>query len=61
MKNNDLHRYDDMLNLSAPEPKTRPRMSMENRAAQFAGFRALTGHEELLEKTERKSREDWEE
>lgn len=37
------NKYDDIINLPHYEPK-RPRMSMENRAAQFAPFAALTGH-----------------
>ncbi len=43
MSNNN--RYDDIINLPHPEPTTRPRMAMENRAAQFSPFAALTGYD----------------
>lgn len=51
MISKDPHRYDDMLNMEAPEPIRR--MDRAARAAQFAGFRALTGHDELLDETAR--------
>ena len=41
----DTHRYDDIIHLPHPEPTTRPRMLMENRAAQFSPFAALTGYD----------------
>ena len=44
--NNDAHRYDDIIDLPHPEPTTRPRMTMENRAAQFSPFAALTGYDD---------------
>jgi len=37
--------YDDIIHLPHHSSPTRPRMSMEDRAAQFAPFAALTGHE----------------
>lgn len=37
--------YDDIINLPRPISRTRPRMSMEERAAQFAPFAALSGHD----------------
>ena len=43
---NDTNRYDDIINLPHPEPTTRPRMTMENRAAQFSPFAALTGYDD---------------
>lgn len=42
------HAYDDIIHLPHPEPKRHPRMSLEARAAQFAPFAALTGHQEVL-------------
>ena len=42
------HRYDDMLEMEHPEPKRHPRMSAEDRAAQFAPFAALTGYDEMV-------------
>ena len=43
---NDAHRYDDIIGLPHHEPTTRPRMAMENRAAQFSPFAALTGYDD---------------
>ena len=43
--------YDDIINLPHPEPKQHPRMSMSQRAAQFAPFAALTGYEEAIDET----------
>ena len=48
-----MGKYDDIINLPHPEPKKHPRMSMENRAAQFSPFAALTGHNEAIKETER--------
>ena len=42
------HAYDDIIHLPHPEPKRHPRMSLEARAAQFAPFAALTGHQAVL-------------
>lgn len=44
--NEDIQRYDDIIQLPNPEPSTHPRMTMENRAAQFSPFAALTGYDE---------------
>ena len=43
---NNTNRYDDIINLPHPEPTIRPRMAMENRAAQFSPFAALTGYDD---------------
>ena len=40
--------YDDIINLPHYEPKYHPRMSMWNRAAQFAPFAALTGYDAAI-------------
>lgn len=45
--------YDDIINLPHYEPSRHRRMPMENRAAQFAPFAALTGHEAALDETRR--------
>ena len=45
-----MSKYDDIINLSHYEPK-HPRMPLANRAAQFAPFAALSGHEEAINKT----------
>lgn len=48
-----MNEYDDIIGLSHPDPKKHKRMAMENRAAQFAPFAALNGHEEALAETAR--------
>ncbi|MDE7466211.1 MAG: YolD-like family protein [Muribaculaceae bacterium] len=48
-----MSRYDDIINLPHHVSKTRTPMSMENRAAQFAPFAALTGHGAAIAETTR--------
>ena len=50
---NDKHRYDDIINLPHHQSAERVHMSLHDRAAQFAPFAALTGHEEAIEETAR--------
>ena len=45
--------YDDMLNLPHPTSARHPRMSLSDRAAQFAPFAALSGHSAALVETAR--------
>lgn len=45
---NDEHKYDDIINLEHHVSTKHPRMSLENRSAQFAPFSALTGYEEAV-------------
>lgn len=45
--------YDDIINLPHHVSTTRPRMSRENRAAQFAPFAALTGYDSAIKETSR--------
>ena len=52
------HDYDDIINLPHYEPKHHPRMSMWNRAAQFAPFAALTGYDAAIQESNRVT-EDW--
>ena len=47
------HRYDDIISLPHPTSKKHPRMSRENRAAQFSPFAALTGYDALVDETAR--------
>lgn len=49
----DTHRYDDIINLPHHQSKERPHMSLHDRAAQFAPFAALTGHEDAIKETAR--------
>ena len=44
--------YEEILGLEHVQSKTRPRMSMEGRAAQFSPFSALTGFEEAIRRTQ---------
>ena len=48
MDQQDLHRYDDMIDLPHHVSGTHPQMSMLNRAAQFSPFAALTGYGEAI-------------
>lgn len=45
--------YDDIINLPHHVSKTRKPMSMENRAAQFSSFAALSGHDDAIAETAR--------
>lgn len=51
-------KYDDIIGLPHHVSKKRKPMPTENRAAQFAPFAALTGHEEAISETARKAMED---
>ena len=53
-----FHDYDDIINLPHYEPKHHPRMSMWNRAAQFAPFAALTGYDAAIQESGRLT-DDW--
>lgn len=48
-----IEQYADIINLPRPEPRCCPRMPLEKRAAQFAPFAALTGYDDVLERTRR--------
>ena len=48
-----MSKYDDIINLPYPPVKTRPSMSVSDRAAQFAPFAALTGHDAAVQETAR--------
>ncbi len=45
--------YKDIIHLPHYTSKTRPRMSVYNRAAQFSPFAALTGYEDAVKETAR--------
>ena len=47
-----MNDYSDIINLSRPVSK-RPRMTLEQRSAQFAPFAALTGYEGQIKETAR--------
>lgn len=46
-------RYDDIIHLPHHVSKTRPQMSMMDRAAQFSPFAALTGYDAAVKETGR--------
>lgn len=54
---NETRKYDDIINLEHPTSKVHKRMSKEARAAQFAPFAALTGHDDAVKETERLTEE----
>lgn len=47
------HKYDDIIMLPHHVSKKHPQMSLENRAAQFSPFAALTGHDAAIRETAR--------
>ena len=47
----ETHKYDDIIKLPHPVSKKHRQMSLDDRAAQFAPFSALTGLEEALRET----------
>ena len=49
----DERRYDDIISLPHHQSSERAHMSLHDRAAQFAPFAALSGHEEAIEETAR--------
>lgn len=48
-----MNNYDDIINLPHHKSKIHKPMSMENRAAQFSPFSALTGYEDAIRETGR--------
>ncbi len=56
-----MGKYDDIINLPNHESKKHPRLSMEQRAAQFAPFAALTGYGDAIEETTKLSEKSYEE
>ena len=49
----DEHRYDDIIDLPHHVSRKHPQMPLLDRAAQFAPFAALTGHEAAIKETAR--------
>lgn len=54
----DTHKYDDIIDMPHHQSKERPHMSLHDRAAQFAPFAALTGHEDAIKETARLTDEE---
>ena len=53
MKKTEEHKYDDIIDLPHHVSKTRAKMSLRERAAQFSPFAALTGHGDAVKETAR--------
>lgn len=53
MKPMEHQKYEDIINLPHHVSKKHPQMPLLDRAAQFAPFAALAGHEEAIRKTAR--------
>lgn len=51
----ECHKYDDIIDLPVHISQTRPHMSMIDRAAQFSPFAALTGYEDEITETARRT------
>lgn len=49
--------YSDIIDLSHHQSETHPHMSVNDRAAQFSPFAALTGYEEVIAETSRLTKE----
>ena len=52
-----MDKYSDIIDHPHHQSKTRPHMSMSNRAAQFAPFAALSGYDESIREVERLTEE----
>ena len=50
---NDIHNYEDIIDLPHHVSKKHPQMSMYDRAAQFSSFAALVGHSDAIAETAR--------
>lgn len=47
------HKYDDIIGLPHPISAKHPQMALEDRAAQFSPFAALTGYDAAISETQR--------
>jgi len=55
----EIKDYEDIITMQAPVSKNHPPMSLEDRAAQFAPFAALTGFDQMIEDTALSVRESY--
>jgi hypothetical protein len=55
----EIKDYEDIITMQAPVSKKHPQMSLEDRAAQFAPFAALTGFDRMIEETALSVRESY--
>ncbi len=49
------NKYEDIIHLQHPTSANHPQMPIEDRAAQFSPFAALTGHEDAIRETQRRN------
>ena len=52
-----MSKYDDIINMPHHVSSKHPHMPIRDRAAQFAPFAALTGHDEAMQETAEKMQE----
>ncbi len=53
----NMGKYEDIIHLPRPVSKTRPKMAMIDRGAQFSPFAALPGFDEELKRQEEQERQ----
>ena len=51
----ETHKYDDIIHLPHHVSTKHPQMALSDRAAQFSPFAALTGHEDSIRETARRT------
>ena len=51
--------YDDIIHLEHPASRKHPRMSLQERAAQFAPFAALRGYDEVIDENREKNEAEY--
>lgn len=49
-----MDNFEDIINLPHPVSQNHPKMDLAHRAAQFAPFAALSGHDDAIHETEEK-------
>lgn len=54
-KINDIHHHEDIIKIHYQKSNRHPPMSLNDRAAQFSPFAALSGHEQAINETARKT------
>ena len=54
-----MGKYDDIINMPHHVSVRHPRMSMASRAAQFAPFAALVGHDDAVDQQAKTHIDDW--
>ena len=55
MEENDMQKYEDIIDLPHHVSSVHPQMSLYARAAQFSPFAALTGYEEAVKEAARQA------